>query len=445
MQENRTKQNDMKTGLCSDADDFRSALDKTVVFSSTTKPITVSKPVLKEENGMVVLSADVSGAVSGTCFFSTELANRDYVDETSSNCFLIGLLFTAMYAGCDLIIEGTVSEKLLFHTRNYIIPMLVGFFEGQLHPVKIFASQVSSKCYLTATAVGTGFSGGIDSFHTIRQFFLDYDGPAADKVNTLLFFNAGSHGMGRDKKRLEWLEKKFQERRNVLSGYSKDIGLPFIVVDSNIFAFMQKGHLQNSSLTSCAAALFLGAKLRLYYFGSAGFLYHDLFYPGRFMDRDYDIEKIDDFILPHICTESFAASSDGSSYSRTQKTMMICSDPLVQKYLNVCNNPQTVAKNCSVCYKCQRTLLTLDILGVTNQFANVFDLAKYTARERSRYIATVLNNRKRDPFLQDICDFAKSRNYDLKSKTSVLTRTYMRFTETGLYRFLRSFLRKDHR
>lgn len=428
--------------MSQDTDHFLSGQEETVVFSSTQKTITVSKPVLREDNGMMVLSADVSGAVSGTCFFSTELANRDYVDSASSNCFLIGLLFTAMYAGCDLVMEGTVSEKLLFHTRHFLIPMLVGFFEGQLHPVKILATQVSSNCNLKANAVGTGFSGGIDSFYTIRQFSLDYNGPAADRINTLLFFNAGSHGMGRDKKRLEWLEKKFQERRNALSGYSQDLGLPFIVVDSNIFAFMQKGHLQNSSLTSCAAALFLGAKLRLYYFGSAGFLYHDLFYPGRFMDRDYDIEKIDDFILPHICTESFTASSDGSVCSRTQKTMMICSDPLVQKYLNVCNNPQAVAKNCSVCYKCLRTLLTLDILGVTGQFGNVFDLAKYTARERSRYIATVLNNRKRDPFLQDICDFAKSRNFDLKSKTSVLTRIYMRFTETELYRFLRSFLKK---
>ena len=77
-----------QTGLETDLQSNAFPQNGAVVFSSTAKTITVSKPVLKEENGMAVLSADVSGAVSGTCFFSTELANRDFVDDVSSNCFL---------------------------------------------------------------------------------------------------------------------------------------------------------------------------------------------------------------------------------------------------------------------------------------------------------------------------------------------------------------------
>lgn len=419
-----------------------SAQEKEVFFSSSEKTITVSKPVLKEEDGMIVLSADVSGAVSGTCFFSTELANRDYVDSISSNCFLIGLLYTAMYAGCDLVLEGAVSEKLLFHTKQFLIPILVDFFEGQVHPIKIHAANLLSEVYPEADAVGTGFSGGIDSFHTIQTYFLQYDGPISEKINTLLFFNVGSHGMGNSKERLDWIENKFKERMNVLSNYPRALGLPYVLVDSNIFSFVQTGHLQTASLVSSSAALFLGRKLRQYYYGSIGFHYHEKIYPGPFVERDYDIAKIDDFVLPQICTESFSAASEGSDCSRVQKLMAICSDPLVKKYLNVCNGHESIAKNCSTCYKCLRTMLALDILGVIDQFSEVFDLSKFTARERSRYIAVVLNDRQKDPFLQDLYDLAESRNYDLKSKTSVLTRMYMRFTETGLYRFLRSFLKK---
>ncbi len=418
---------------------------ETVFFSRDAKKITVSKPVLTEEDGMVVLSANVSGGVSGTCFFSTEAANRDFVDDVSSNCFLIGLLYTAMYAGCDLILEGAVSERLLFHVKQYLIPILVDFFEGQVHPIKIHAAQVLSLGYPEANAVGTGFSGGIDSFHAIRDFYLNYDGPASEKINTLLFFNVGSHGMGNGKERLNWVENKFKERRKVLSEFPQQLGLPFVSVDSNLFSFIQSGHLQTSSLASCSAALFLGRKLRLYYFGSIGFRYHDIFYPGRFNERDYDIEKIDDYILPQICTESFTAVSEGCRCSRAQKTMEICSDPFVQKYLNVCNAHDTIAKNCSLCYKCQRTMLALDILGVIDKFSAVFDLKKYTSRERSRYIATILNKRKIDPFLQDLYDLAKSKGYDLESRTSLGTRLYMRFTETSLYRFLRFILRKDRK
>ena len=412
---------------------------KTVVFSPSSKTITVAKPVLREENGMAVLSAEVSGAVSGTCFFSTELANRDFVDDVSSNCFLIGLLYTAMYAGCDLVLEGAVSEKLLFETKHYMIPTLIGFFDKQLKPVKIQAAQLLSEVYPGANAVGTGLSGGIDSLHTIREFYLDYDGPVADKVNTLLFFNVGSHGMGHDKERLTWLEHKFQERRKVLERYSKSIGLPLVIVNSNIHAFMQSGHLQTCTLASLSAALFLGGKMRLYYMASTGHTYRGLIYPGV---RSTSIARIDDYILPHVCTETFQAVSGGSACSRVQKTMAICSDPLVQKYLNVCNDHDTIEKNCSTCYKCLRTLLTLDILGVIDRFSESFDLDKFDEKARARYIATVLNDRKKDPLLQDIYILAKQRHYNLRARTTLLLRLYMRFSETKLFSVLRSALRR---
>jgi hypothetical protein len=320
-----------------------------------------------------------------------------------------------------------------------MIPTLIGFFDKQLKPVRIQAAQLLSDVYPNADAVGTGLSGGIDSLHTIREFYLDYDGPAADRVNTLLFFNVGSHGMGHDREHLARLERKFLERRRVLEGYSKSIGLPLVIVNSNIHAFMQSGHLQTCTLASLSAALFLGGKMRLYYMASTGHTYRGLIYPSV---KSTSIARIDDYILPHVCTETFTAVSGGSACSRVQKTMAICSDPLVQKYLNVCNDHQTIAKNCSLCYKCERTLLTLDILGVIDRFSESFDLNKFNKRERARYIATVLNNRKKDPLLQEICNLAEQRHYDLGARTSLFLRLYMRFTETKLFSTLRSALRR---
>ena len=410
-----------------------------VVFSPDAKKITVSKPVLTESDGMVILSANVSGGVNGTCFFSTEVANRDFADSATSNCFLIGLLYTAMYAGCDLELEGAVSEKLLFETKHYLMPTLIGFFDKQLKMVDVRAAQLVSDVWPDADAVGTGLSGGVDSLHTIREFYLDYKGPAADRVNTLLFFNVGSHGMGHDKARLAHLERKFQERRKVLEKYAASIGLPLVIVNSNIHAFMQSGHLQTCTLASLSAALFLARKMRLYYMASTGHIYRGLIYPACVSTS---IARIDDYILPHVCTESFLAVTGGSACSRVQKTMAICNDPLVQKYLNVCNDHDTIEKNCSACYKCLRTLLTLDILGVIDKFSESFDLSKFDRKARSRYIATVLNDRKKDPLLQDICNLAEARHYDLRAKTTILTRLYMRFTETALFQKLRSVLKR---
>lgn len=424
---------------------IRAEREEAVAFSPMSKTIHVSKPVLTEENGIVTLSAQVSGGVTGRCFYSTDAANRDYIDESSSDCFLIGLLYTAMYAGCSLVLDGEVSEKLLFRTKKYLMPMLEAFFEGQIQSVDIRAASLRTGVYPNADAVGTGFSGGIDSFHTIREFYMDYEGPAEDRINTLLFFNVGSHGMGHDPKRLAWLENKFAERRKVLSRYAGDIGLPFVVVNSNIHAFMQSGHLQTCTLASLSAALFLGRKLRLYYLASLGITYHNMFYPGSQLYRDYDTEKIEDFLLPHACTESFSVLSGGSAYSRVQKIEAICSDPLVQQYLNVCGNQKTVTSNCSVCFKCRRTLMALEILGELPHFKDVFDLKRFSGRERSRYIATILNNRKRDLFLQDLYDLAKRRHYDLRSRTSLGVRVYMWFTETRLHAYLRGILYRERR
>lgn len=415
-----------------------------VTFSNVSKTIHVSKPVLTEENGIVTLSAQVSGGVTGRCFYSTDAANRDYVDENSSDCFLIGLLYTAMYAGCSLVLDGEVSEKLFFRTKFFLMPILEAYFEGQIQTVDIQAASLRSEVYPQTDVVGTGFSGGIDSFHTIREFYLDYDGPPRDRVNTLLFFNVGSHGMGRDPKRLAWLENKFAERRKALNRYAEEIGLPFIAVNSNIHAFMQSGHLQTSTLASLSAALFLGRKLRLYYLASMGISYHGILFPDSREERDYSIARIETFLLPHICTESFSAVSGGSACTRVQKTEAICHDPHVQKYLNVCGNQNVVTSNCSNCYKCKRTMMTLELLGVLPRFKDVFDLERFSSRERSRYIATILNNRKKDLFLQDLYDLAERKHYDLRSRTSLLVRLYMKFTETGFYAFLRRNLRREH-
>ena len=410
-----------------------------VTFTSE-KTIRVSRPSLSVAEDALTLGAEISGGVKGRCFFSTPPANRGFVDENSSDCFLMGMLFPAMAAGCDLVLDGCVSEKLLFRTRHFLIPMLAAFFEDELKPIAVRAESVRREAYDGADAVGTGLSGGVDSFHTIKEFYQDYQGPSADRVNTLLFFNVGSHGMGNDRTKLEWLERKFRERGKRMQLLADELGLPLVAVNSNLHAFMRSGHLQTSDLASLAAALFLGRKLRLYYLASAGFDYRSLMYAEG--AHDHDIEKIDDFILPHVCTESFSAMSGGAALTRTQKTESICSDALVQKYLDVCGNQNAVVGNCSGCFKCRRTMLTLDILGVLDKFGSVFDLKKFAGKERRRYVATLLNNRSCDPFLADICELARRKHYDLRRHTSLATRAYMRFTETALYAFLRKMLKK---
>ncbi len=401
-----------------------------------SRSIVIGKPSGSAAGGIFTLSAKISGAVEGECFYSLPEQYRSWVDEESSNCFLIGLLYTAMFEGCSLRLEGTVSEKLLFHTRAYLIPMLQGFFNGKLSGIDVGAASVTRAVYPEADRVGTGFTGGIDSFHTILNRGLAKDMPESARINTLFFFNVGGHGMSSDPARLKWLEEKFQARQKLLSAYPAEIGLPFIGINSNVHSFHRSGHLETSTLASLSAALFVGRRLRLYYLASAGFDYRTLFYNSD--PQGYDVELIDDSTIPHITTETFSAIADGADASRPVKTRMVAEYEPASRFLNVCGNQETFDRNCSECFKCVRTMETLYILGLLDRFGAVFDLKKFTPKVRSRFAAQILNGRGSDLFFRDLYRFAEEHHFDLRKETTLLTRLYMLLSPTPFFLKLRS-------
>ena len=76
-----------------------------VTFTSE-KTIRVSKPSLTVEGDTLKLCAEVSGGARGTCFFSTPLANRDFVDGNSSDCTTSKNGYTC---ACKVIKEGAFN------------------------------------------------------------------------------------------------------------------------------------------------------------------------------------------------------------------------------------------------------------------------------------------------------------------------------------------------
>lgn len=66
--------------------------------------------------------------------------------------------------------------------------------------------------------------------------------------------------------------------------------------------------------------------------------------------------------------------STGGSLDRITKTKTIADYAPAYKYLNVC---VTAIENDSTCFKCVRTMLTLDALGKLDKFSAVFDVQYY--------------------------------------------------------------------
>ena len=131
----------------------------------------------------------------------------------------------------------------------------------------------------------------------------------------------------------------------------------------------------------------------------------------------YDIAYADPMSVHLLSTETLECISSGCQYSRVEKTIRV-SAFLSRKYLDVCARNRTIAGNCSTCWKCARTLLTLDTLGCEHLYDGVFDLNAW-ATIRNRYIRTVLLSR--NPLLREIVELAKTRGFRFSPFQKALT------------------------
>ena len=89
----------------------------------------------------------------------------EYLCTERADAFLLGLLPYAMVLGLDIDVEGEISERLYFQLSGLFIPALASYTK--------YFKRIDISCSLnhdtlpTAGAIGTGFSGGVDSFYTI--------------------------------------------------------------------------------------------------------------------------------------------------------------------------------------------------------------------------------------------------------------------------------------
>lgn len=397
----------------------------------------INKPVASASDAQLSLSAKVSfQGREAECFYSVPEQFADLAETARSDCFLVGFLYPAMRAGEDIHVEGTVSARLLYNLNEYLIPFMA-MCDSRLKRVKVTADAMDGEGSRDARAVGTGFSGGIDSFTTICEHF-GRPTPEGFRLTHLFFFNVGSHGIPKDESDLAAIERKFRARYEKLKPYPAEVGLPFVPVNSNIHMFHPWGHLEVATLATASAALFLQRGIRRYYLASAGHPYSHLWrYLGAGRRPD-DIAYLNPQLLPWLSTESLDFVDDGTFLDRSQKTVLVADYEPASRYLNVCGNHDTLDTNCSVCPKCCRTLLTLELIGRIDGFRAVFDVDRYRREARRRFIAETLVNADREMFFRHIVDLAKERGVDLRREVNCLDLLRARMTDGRLHALIRN-------
>jgi hypothetical protein len=160
------------------------------------------------------------------------------------------------------------------------------------------------------------------------------------------------------------------------------------------------GFMETVTLRNAAAAHLLGGGMGRSYHASEGTYRNVRMPPPR-----GDIGLAGAMTFPLLSTPALILESTGSGRSRIERTLALVGMPYAQ-YLDVCvdADPRR-ATNCSRCWKCMRTMLTLDIAGELEEFVPaVFRREPYLERRSDYYVELLASDEPNDIELVEFGD-----------------------------------------
>lgn len=306
-----------------------------------------------------------------------------YLCTERCDAFVIGLLNYALRKGYNIQSSIPITEDLLYHLNEALIPSLTKY-DKALHSIKILAPQAAPLA--NAGAVGTGLSGGVDSFHAIIHH--THSKYSSFDITHLCVNNVGAFGEGN--------EKNFQNRKVGTYQRAKKVAaslnLPLIETNSNFAHEFLQNHLLTHTYSSVFAVYCLQKLWKVYFYASSGF-------PFNFFSLDNN-SKHDSSAYELLSLQCFSHSnltiySEGGALDRLEKIRTVANHPLVQKHLHVCLS--LGEKNCGKCSKCRRTILNLYALNELEKFHQVFDI-QYFKQHKTEYFAWLyMTHLRHDP------------------------------------------------
>ncbi|MGM0932648.1 MAG: hypothetical protein ACQEWD_04315 [Bacteroidota bacterium] len=336
---------------------------------------------------------------------------KKYLITENLDAAVVGLLFYALEAGSDLELQGPVSARLFYTLNHYLIPALC-LREPGYTPIKIKTTKLNEVNLNEAMAAGTGMSCGVDSFAT---YFDHEQDKKSFEIKFLTFLNAGSHGDHGGPKARETFYDRLKAVRELGAKLDKEV----IEIDSNLSELLQMNFQKTHTLRNLSCIMNLQKLFKNYYYSS----------PHRFDHYDLlsnDTGDFDILTMQMLSTESTDFFSSGARWNRIERTNLISNFPLTHEHLDVCTAPQfkEAYLNCSVCDKCMRTMLTLDLLSKLHLYKQVFNIEKYK-QKKSLYIGKIIARKNKEAFSRDVYKL-------LKKETGI---NFIHYFYFGKYKF----------
>ncbi|GAA1762317.1 hypothetical protein [Agromyces humatus] len=322
--------------------------------------IVLGVPTLDSGVGRLTYRVDVDGFPGLRSLWFSVPDEAASLVNTRADAALVALLMPAMAAGRDIVVEGPITDELAWSLHGEVQDVLRRL-RPELSRVDIEVRD-PLPALLGAAGVATGYSAGVDSYATLARHRFAVDVPESLRVTHLLYNNVGSHGHGDAGRAL------YRNRLELLRPNALTTGLPLTDVDSNIDEFylaVRLGFQQSHTMRNAGVVHLLSGGIRHYFYASS------VPWGDTAVAATYDLAFAEPVLLPLLSTRSLSLRSSCSDIDRVAKTALIAEISHTYERLDVCVE-STDGTNCSECWKCQRTMLTLELLGVLDRYHAVF-------------------------------------------------------------------------
>jgi len=297
--------------------------------------------------------------------------NLPDITRDRADAFVLPGLFLAIRHGLDLHIALPISDRLASNLPD--IALVLATQLGKYRPKVTHGETVPSDRTPPAPGAVTGMSCGVDSFFTLQEYYFN-ERYRSRKITHFLHNQVGANTTP---------HKHEQTLRNA-KAVAEELGIDLISVNSNMHEVLDLDFQATHTARNLSVSYLLGTVASCFYHSSA-YAYTEI---G--VRKTYDSAYAEPILLHLTATPNMDMISAGSASSRAEKTLGIRDLDLAKRFLDVCvDHTHTGPKiNCSTCWKCCRTQLTLEVADKLEEFGDVFDLEAYRA-ERPRYLGFV--------------------------------------------------------
>lgn len=334
--------------------------------------LVIGKTYLRQEAKRTLLCAPVTiNEETHEAFFSVEQEFARYLTPERSDAFVVGFLTTAMRMGWDIECHTPMTKRLHYQIANYLIPPMANNMEIY-RPISIHAPVCDEKLPCEK-AVGTGWTGGVDSMYTLMNH-IELENPG-QRLTHLVIANNGALESKENQKLLAHMAEKAR------NGVAAELGLQVITIDSNLQLLQEENYLAVAAFRLPAVILAV-QKLFGVFLNSAGYEF-DKFSFVQENSAYYEL-------LPLQCfeTDCTAFYSANGAIPRIQKLEELSAFPLAHKYLHPCIYAKR-EDNCGNCGKCVRTQAALYALGTLEKFRAVFPV-DYFMENKIQFLAQII-------------------------------------------------------